>query len=123
LGIFHVFPKPKKAIKNSLIPDQFIVINDVDLKDKLNPEFMQDVPGVDLSSIVLSRVFNKEVAAFDYSFTENKTIDTIPVNKVKEQLVAGIVEVNIINVETGEPGLKKVRMGCPFGRNCQIPLC
>jgi hypothetical protein len=92
---------PKKAIKNSLIPESFTIVYDINLNDSLAPENMQNIPNIGLNEVVLSRIFNSEVSPYEYSFDENKITDTLTINEAKEKLGGGIEEVNIEDIETG----------------------
>ncbi len=107
LSANYIFAQNQNKTKNSLIPDKFTIINDVNLKDSMNPEFMQNYPNINLTDIVLGKVFNSEVAAFDYSFYDDKIYDTLSLSQVNEKLGGGMEEVNIEDAETGELVEKK----------------
>ncbi len=104
----YIFGQNTKKTKNSLIPEKFTIINMVNLTDSMNPEFMQNYPDANLTDIVLGKVFNSEVAVFDYSIEDNIIYDTLNPTEVDQKLGGGVEEMYMEDIETGELVTRKV---------------
>jgi len=103
-----IFGQSTKKTKNSLIPDKFTIINTVNLTDSMNPDFMQNYPTINLTDMVLGKVFNSEVAAYNYSIEDDKIYDTLNLTEVNLKLGGGVEEIYMEDIETGEFITRKV---------------